>query len=264
MKTFSSLAIGVLFAVSFAPHVTGAPQFGPGRERVQQGRDRVCTYRDIYYQGSEQCYSVGDEITSLGGSKGSVSSIRIFGRARLEVFDATNFRGHSEVFSSDVQDLGRRSVGGSKSWNDRIESLRVVSDYYGGTSRDTGPIFGRDSNRDRNQQVNNGICVYDRPDYQGRQQCWNAGYDLNDLGREGNWSDRISSIRVFGRAEAVLYRDSNFRGESIVVDRDIPDLRIISGRTFRSWDRQVSSLVIESDRGGFPGRGRARGRSWHD
>src|SRR5207253_1388699 len=111
-----------------------------------------------------------------------------------------------------------------------------------------------------NQQVNDGICVYDRRDYQGREQCWNTGENISDLGRSGNWSDKISSIRVFGRATSVLYRDTGFRGESIVIDRDIPDLSQVSGQGFRNWDRQISSLAIEDGREGFPGRGRGRGR----
>ena len=73
--------------------------------------------------------------------------------------------------------------------------------------------------------------------------------DLRDLARSGSWSDRIASIRVFGRAAAVLYRNADFRGESIMIDRDISDLGQIRGRGLRSWDRQVSSLAIENGRG---------------
>jgi hypothetical protein len=101
--------------------------------------------------------------------------------------------------------------------------------------------------------------VYDRRDFQGRSQCWSAGADVTDLAKAGNWSDRISSIRVFGRARAVAYRDPNFRGETIIIDRDISDLAQLSARSFRNWDRRIASLQIES---GFPGRGRGRGRPW--
>jgi len=258
MKTISALAIGLLFTGSFAPQA--AAQFGSGRDRGQD-RDRVCLYKDTQYQGSEQCYAAGDEVRSLGGQKGQVSSVRVFGRARIFVYDETDFRGRATEFSSNVPDLRMRAATGGHTWNDRIESIRVTSDYgyYEGSPRSTGPIYGGDSsNRNRNQ-FNDGICVYDRPNYGGREECWTVGYDMSDL---RGWSDRISSIRVFGRTEVVLYRDVNFRGESIVVDRDIPNLRDISGRSFRSWDHQISSLAIETDRGGFPGRGRARGRSW--
>jgi hypothetical protein len=101
--------------------------------------------------------------------------------------------------------------------------------------------------------------VYDRRNFEGREECWNNGLDISDLGRAGNWSDRISSIRVFGRTSVVLFRDIDFRGDRITIDRDIPDLSQISGNGFRNWDRQVSSFAIGNDRE-FPGRGRARGR----
>ena len=84
--------------------------------------------------------------------------------------------------------------------------------------------------------------------------------DVGDLGRSGNWSDRISSIRVFGGAAVVLYRDINFNGESVTIDRDVPDLDQVTARNFRNWNRQASSLAVEDSRRGFPGRGRGRGR----
>jgi hypothetical protein len=256
MKTFSSLALGLVIALGFVPQLSAAPQFGT---RDRGSRDRVCVYQDIHYQGWEQCYNAGDEISSLDRRNNAVSSIRIYGRARVTVYEDTEFRGRSAEFTSDVPDLGLRNLAGSKSWSDHIQSLRVAPDSYGnnggGNSRNA-PIFGRPEP----QQVNEGICVYDRPDYQGREQCWNAGQDLGDLARAGNWSDRISSIRVFGGAEAVLYRDIDFRGENIVIDRDTPNLSQVSARSFRNWDRQTSSIVVEGRNN--RGRGRARGRFW--
>src|SRR5260221_371461 len=99
------------------------------------------------------------------------------------------------------------------------------------------PQFAQGRNQNQNRDR---VCVYDRPNYQGREQCWSAGQDLSDLGRAGNWSDRISSIRVFGPAAVVLYRDIGFRGESVFVDRDIPNLGQLTAAGFRNWDRQAS------------------------
>jgi hypothetical protein len=247
MKTVSALAV-VLW-------------LGLGVSSAQNNRDRVCVYQDIGYHGWEQCYRIGDEVSSFDRRNNAISSIRVFGRARVTVYDDTEFRGKSAEFSSDVPDLGLRNLSGSKSWSDHIQSLRVGSDFGGGSndSRNNRPsIFGRDQSS--RQQLNEGVCVYDRPDYEGREQCWNVGMDLSDLARAGNWSDRISSIRVFGGAAVVLYRDINFNGESVTIDRDVPNLSQVTARNFRNWDRQASSLAVESDRRGFPGRGRARGR----
>jgi hypothetical protein len=260
MKTFSGLALGVLLGLSLAPQLSAAPQFERSRDQ-NQDRDRVCVYQDINYQGWEECYSAGDEVADLKKHRNAISSIRVYGRARVTVYENEDFEGKSAEFSSDVRDLGLRSLAGSKSWSDRIQSLRVGSDF-------NGQANGRDRNRDQSnrfpaqrQQVNDGICVYDRPDYEGREQCWSTGSDLSDLGRSGDWSDKISSIRVFGRTTAVVYRDIGFNGDSITVDRDIPDLSRVSGRGFKNWDRQISSVQIDGDRGRF-GTSRSRNRRW--
>ena len=270
MKTFWALTFGMLFSFSLAPQLSAAPQYAQGRNQ-NQNRDRVCVYQDIRFQGWEQCYAAGDEIPNLERRNNSISSIRVYGRARVTIYEDTNFRGRSAEFSSDVPDLGLRSLAGSKPWSDHIQSLRVSSDYNNGTYGNNSQVYGNSpvygGNQYPNQypsqqQLSDGVCVYDRPNYQGREQCWSAGQDLSDLGRAGNWSDRISSIRVFGPAAVVLYRDIGFRGESIVLDRDIPNLNQIQGSGFRNWDRQASSLQIENERNnGFPGRGRGRGRN---
>jgi peptidase inhibitor family I36 len=255
VKTLSRFVFIGLLALTAVPQLGAAPQFG--RERTQ-GRDRVCVYQDIQYQGWQQCYVPGDEVPNLGGQSNAISSIRVFGRARITAYENTNFRGRSADFTSDVYDLGQRNLSGSKSWSDHIESLRVTSDGNDQTYNNYPTVYGGNSSQyPAQQQISNGVCVYDRPNYRGRSQCWNAGEDLSNL---AGWGDRISSIRVFGGATALVYRDSGFRGESIMLDRDIPDLSQIPGRAFRNWAGQISSLQIEDRSYGFPGRGRGRGR----
>src|SRR5215471_9334773 len=107
MKTFSAFALGLLFSLALAPQLGAASQFG-ARERVQ-GQDRVCVYKDVNYQGWEQCYNVGDEVTNLGSRTKAISSIRVYGRARVTVWEDPAFHGHSAEFSSDVPDLNLRS-----------------------------------------------------------------------------------------------------------------------------------------------------------
>jgi hypothetical protein len=261
MKTLSAFALGLLVTAGLATQLSAAPQFGIGRDRNQNGRDRVCLYQDIRYVGAERCYNVGDEVTSLDHNA-QASSIRIYGRASIVVYEETNFRGHQAEFSSDIPDLKLRAVGNGHTWNDRISSLRVVSDYNTGRSPNNSNPYPDNSGVFRGNQgqgIADGICVYDRRDYQGREECFGAGQSVNDLARAGNWSDRIQSIRVFGGSRAILYRDIQFRGDSIVVDRDVADLSQVSGQNFRNWNRQISSLAVENGRGN--GRGRARGRA---
>ena len=263
--------LGVFVFLGLAPSLTAAPQFGRQRDRAQ-GQDQVCVYRDIHYQGVEQCYRSGDSISTLQGMNGQPSSIRIYGRASVTVYDDPNFRGHSTVFTSSVPDLGQVRLE-SKTWNDRIQSLQVNSGNGSNGPNGNSPVYGgRYPNDDRRypsddrryptNQLSEGICVYDRPNYTGRSQCWSLpeGESLGDL---GNWSDRISSIRTFGGTTAVVYRDIGFRGTSFVVNGDIPDLARVPGQGIRSWDHQISSIQIDNERGNGRGRGRGRGHNWN-
>ena len=68
--------------------------------------------------------------------------------------------------------------------------------------------------------------------------------DLSDLGRAGDWSDRTYSIRLFGRATVVGFRDIGFRRASIVVDRDVPDLSRLQEKA--SATGHARSLRFES------------------
>ena len=125
MKTFWSVTVGVLFSFGFAGQLIAVSQFGGDRGRGQ-GQDRVCIYKDIHYVGVEQCFNAGDTVSTLQSLNGQVSSIRIYGRASVTVYDATNFRGHTTVFTSSMPDLGQVRLD-TKSWSDRIHSLQVSS-----------------------------------------------------------------------------------------------------------------------------------------
>lgn len=265
MKTIWALILGMLVTISLAPQLSAAPQLERQRGRGYS-QDRVCIFKDIQYQGIQQCFNPGDTVSTLESLNGQPSSIRIYGRASVTVYDSTNFRGHSTVITSSVPDLGQVRID-NKSWNDRIQSLQVNSGngYYGANGN--SPVYDGQSTYPNqgqstypNQQLSEGICVYDRPNYQGRSQCWSGGETLSDLGQQGNWSDRISSIRVFGRTTAVVYRDVGLRGASFVVTGDIPDLAQVSGQGFRSWDHQISSVQIENGYNSNSDYRRGRGR----
>ena len=266
MRILRAFVLSMLIGLTLLPQAGAAPQFGQGRERIANTRDRVCFYKDSEYNGWEQCYNVGDEVRSMSDKKAQASSIRIFGRAGVIVYDSTDFEGRVTEFYQDVSNLALRAASGGHTWNDRISSLVVVSDSYvrgsRGGSPSGGPSYGNESRRNPQGRLSDGICVYSERDFRGRSECWGAGEQIRDLNRAGNWSDRISSIEVLGRATVVLYRDVDFFGESIVINQDIPDLSRVPGRGFRNWDRQISSLQIEDDRNGNGrfGRGRARGR----
>src|SRR5437764_10745374 len=116
MKTLQIFAIGVVFSLT---QLNAAPQ--SGRRQQERGQDRVCFYKDIHYQGAEQCYRPGDEVTTLQNQRNTISSIRTYGRALVTVYDETNFNGDSMQFDSNAPDLGQVRLGGSRSWNDKIQ-----------------------------------------------------------------------------------------------------------------------------------------------
>ena len=216
---------------------------------AQQGRDRddrndnregdrVCFYRDVQFEGPSWCYRAGDELADLRNRKNEISSIRIFGRARVIVYDSEEFMGASDEFDMDIPNLGLRNMEGRRNWNDKIDSFQVLA-----PGRRRGGFFGNVGRNDRddrdrdNRPARDRICVYEDVNYGGRSQCWNADEEERNLNGRG-WNDRISSIRVYGRARVEIYRDADFHGGRIRLDRDTPDLGTIN------WSDQISSFQV--------------------
>src|SRR5215813_10574464 len=173
MRKILGFTFVALVSLGLASPLGAAPQFGRQRDR-DRGEGQVCIYKDIHYVGAEQCFNAGDSIATLQSLNHQPSSIRIYGRASVTVFDDSNFRGHSTVFSSSVPDLGQVRLE-SKSWNDRIQSLQVTWDsgYFGrpGSAQQPYPAYPNQQPYP-SQQISEGICVYERPNYEGRSQCW--------------------------------------------------------------------------------------------
>ncbi len=112
-----------------------------------------------------------------------------------------------------------------------------------------------------------GIIVFARADYGGPYRTFVD--DVLDLKRvedkpqpdaedcadkffgQERWTDCISSIRVADGWQAVVYRHDTFRGDSLTVTFDIPDLSQIQlqsspdeARAPWSWDDQISSIRV--------------------
>jgi hypothetical protein len=83
-------------------------------------RDGVCFYDDSDFHGDYFCVRAGEGLRSLPiGMNDRISSLRILGRAEVEVFADSDYEGASGRFDSNVRHL--RSEG----WNDVISSVRV-------------------------------------------------------------------------------------------------------------------------------------------
>lgn len=84
-----------------------------------------------------------------------------------------------------------------------------------------------------------GACFYQNANFGGDYFCVEAG-DQYDQMPEG-LNDRISSIRIFGDASVVVYRDPDLRGRSTRFSDDADNLQR------DGWNDTISSLDVRRD-----------------
>ena len=185
-----------------------------GRNATPQ--NGVCFYENINYSGPYFCTNANAN-NPLVEMNDRISSIRVFGNAEVTVYQDRDFEGRSRTFASDMNDLRRDG------WNDAISSVRVRP---GAASADR---WGRPA------VPANGACFYEDTNFRGQSFCVPRGATYSALPR--GFNDRISSVRVFGNGEVVLFQNDNFRGRSEVVRGDVRDLR-------GNWQDNVSSLRV--------------------
>jgi hypothetical protein len=100
-----------------------------------------------------------------------------------------------------------------------------------------------------------GIIIYIHADYVGTSQ--QLAVDVADLGDvegpcvEGSddsatarWDDCISSVRVMPGWRATLYEDDHFKGRSVTITSDTPDLTQLPGPCSRNFNDCVSSIRV--------------------
>jgi Peptidase inhibitor family I36 len=94
-----------------------------------------------------------------------------------------------------------------------------------------------------------GVCFFKDTNFRGDYFCIRAGETFGSV--PDGMNDKISSMRIFGRAEATVYRDVRFDGRSSRFDYDIPNLRA------EGWNDLISSVRVsyQSGSGGGGGRG---------
>jgi hypothetical protein len=100
-----------------------------------------------------------------------------------------------------------------------------------------------------------GACFYRDSNFRGSYFCIDGDDERPTLPR--GVTDEISSVRVFGRAEVRVYKDSRFGGEATSFRSDVRDL------TAEDWNDTISSLEVRRSGGGGnrpPGAGRGQGR----
>jgi hypothetical protein len=86
-----------------------------------------------------------------------------------------------------------------------------------------------------------GACFYRDAGFRGDYFCLRAGQELRSIPYGLN--DEISSIRTFGNAEVIIFKDPRFRGRSQRFFDDVVNLRDIG------WNDRMSSLEVRRGRG---------------
>jgi hypothetical protein len=122
--------------------------------------------------------------------------------------------------------------------------LSAIAAVVAASSTATAQRWGREGT------PRDGACFYEHADYEGEYFCVKAGRDIGSLPPEMN--DRISSIRIFGRADVTVFKEHRFGGSSARFDYDVRNLRD------EHWNDRISSVQV--NRGSSPGyRGESGG-----
>jgi peptidase inhibitor family I36 len=89
-------------------------------------RAGACFFTNSDFRGNRFCVRRGDRLNRLPGNFGdNISSIQLFGGARVVVFNDRNFSGGSDEFARNVHDLRNKRFRGGHTWNNRISSLII-------------------------------------------------------------------------------------------------------------------------------------------
>jgi Peptidase inhibitor family I36 len=105
---------------------SGDYMWNPSWNRRPYPASGACFFKDAGYGGDHFCVRSGDRLNHLPGNFGdNISSIKVLGRARVDVFNDRNFSGGSHEFKASVQDLRNRRFEDGHTWNNRISSIAV-------------------------------------------------------------------------------------------------------------------------------------------
>jgi len=193
-RTLVMLVSGTLLAAS--------PLFAQRWGREDAPRDGACFYQDASFRGDYFCVPAGERVRSMPpGMNDRISSIKIFGRADVTVYQDVYYEGRSRRFWDDVLNL--TSLG----WNDKISSVEVRSVRHDG-DRDDRRHYSGDERSERHGLTRSDaeeivrrayLAVLDRePDPGSRGYVENVlrdGWTRKDVERELRKSDEYRDMR---------------------------------------------------------------------
>jgi hypothetical protein len=177
------IIVSGLVATALLTHVPNASAQRWGRGATP--RAGVCFYEDINFGGRYFCSPAGESTPSVpSGMNDRISSMRIFGNASVTLYRDPNYRGESEVITSDVSDFRRFG------FNDRLSSFSVDAgrfargNVYNGVGR-PGVQGGRLSYREAQSMVRQAYqSVLRREPDAGGLRSW------TDQVMANNWTER--------------------------------------------------------------------------
>ena len=93
-----------------------------------------------------------------------------------------------------------------------------------------------------------GACFYKDENFGGQFFCVQGSQYVNAL--PPGFNDKISSIRLFGRARITVFNDINFGGLRLQVDREILNLKYVplNNGSGKNWNDRISSIRIGGGR----------------
>jgi len=191
----------------------------------QYRRGGACFFKDIDFGGEKFCVRPGERVAMVPpGFNDRISSIRIFGRTEVTVYQGRDFREPSLRLREDVANLQTYQIQPGHSWNDRVSSIEVVS------MRNQG-----DWDRD-------GACFFKEENFRGEKFCVEKGDRMDQV--PPGFGDRISSVRLYGRATATVFQDAGFRGPSLQIREDVENLQRFQVSPGHSWNDRISSIRV--------------------
>jgi len=116
--------------------VVDNPTRQPHARRARAVTDRdppengACLFEAARYRGASYCLEAGKREALPENMAKRVSSVRVYGRAHLKVFDGAGFDGYDLEIWSSVRDLREIASRGDiyQNWNDRIASVEVLGE----------------------------------------------------------------------------------------------------------------------------------------
>jgi Beta/Gamma crystallin len=134
----------------------------------------------------------------------------------------------------------------------RLGWLAATAMILAAASAQAQPRWGQDA------MPRAGACFYQDSNFRGMYFCVRQGENLDRV--PGGINDKVSSIRLIGNVDVVVFRDVRFRGESARFSTDVRNLQR------EGWNDLISSMRVSNSSwgrgGGGGGGGGGRSPVW--